>query len=54
MKSFPNRLKLANLPTRIEKLHRFSQQLGINVYVKRDDMTGTEWTAPRPLTATTW
>lgn len=43
MKSFPNRLKLANLPTRIEKLHRFSQQLGIDVYVKRDDMTGTEW-----------
>ena len=43
MKPFPNRLKLANLPTRIEKLHRFSQQLGIDVYVKRDDMTGTEW-----------
>ena len=40
---YPNRITLANLPTRIEKLERFSEQLGLNVFVKRDDMTGTEW-----------
>ena len=43
MKPFPNRIKLANLPTRIEKLTRFSEQTGLNVYVKRDDMSGSEW-----------
>lgn len=43
MKIFPSRIKLANLPTRIEKLERFSEQLGLNIFVKRDDMTGTEW-----------
>lgn len=40
---YPNKITLANLPTRIEKLERFSEQLGLNVFVKRDDMTGTEW-----------
>lgn len=36
------RLKLANLPTKIEKLNRLSSELGKNIYVKRDDQTGTE------------
>lgn len=40
---YPNKITLANLPTKIEKLERFSAQLGLNVFVKRDDMTGTEW-----------
>ena len=39
MKPFPKRLKLADLPTRIEKLERFSERTGLNVYVKRDDMS---------------
>ncbi len=35
------RVKLANLPTPIEKLERLSKHLGeVNIYVKRDDETG--------------
>ena len=36
------RIKIANLPTNIEKLDRLSQQLGKNIFIKRDDQTGTE------------
>ncbi len=36
------KIRLANLPTRIEKLNRLSKELGKNIYVKRDDETGTE------------
>ena len=36
------KLKLANLPSRIEKLKLLSEELGVNLYVKRDDMTGLE------------
>lgn len=36
------RLNLANLPTKIEKLNRLSAELGKNIYIKRDDQTGTE------------
>lgn len=36
------RLRLANLPTPIQKLVRLSDELGVNVYLKRDDFTGTE------------
>ena len=39
----PERIPIANLPTRIEKLERLSSQLGgPDIYVKRDDQTGTE------------
>jgi D-cysteine desulfhydrase len=39
----PNRIELANLPTRIEKLDRLSKAFnGPNLYIKRDDQTGTE------------
>jgi D-cysteine desulfhydrase len=39
----PERISLANLPTRIEKLQRISKQLGgPEIYIKRDDQTGTE------------
>ncbi len=38
---FPDRIPLANLPTRIEKLERLSRHLGgPTIYVKRDDLTG--------------
>jgi D-cysteine desulfhydrase len=40
----PDRISLANLPTKIEKLERLSQKLdGPQIYIKRDDQTGTEW-----------
>ena len=36
-------IELANLPTRIEKLQRLSNDLGeVNLFVKRDDQTGSE------------
>lgn len=37
-----SKLKLANLPTVITKAQRLSDDLGVNVYLKRDDQTGTE------------
>ncbi|MEA4962644.1 D-cysteine desulfhydrase family protein [Lutispora sp.] len=37
-----NKMKLANLPTRIERLEKLSKELGKNIYIKRDDQTGTE------------
>lgn len=38
-----DRLKFANLPTRIDKLERLSKELEANIYIKRDDQTGSEW-----------
>ncbi|MGM9774291.1 MAG: D-cysteine desulfhydrase family protein [Candidatus Egerieousia sp.] len=38
-----DRLKFANLPTRIDKLERLSKELDANIYIKRDDQTGSEW-----------
>ena len=37
------KLSLANLPTRIQHLSRWSAECGKNIYVKRDDQTGSEW-----------
>jgi D-cysteine desulfhydrase len=43
MNDLPERIKLANLPTNIEKLERFSEKLeGPTIYIKRDDQTGAE------------
>ena len=43
MKKIPDRIKLANLPTKIEKLDRLSKLTsGPDIYIKRDDYTGTE------------
>jgi D-cysteine desulfhydrase len=36
----PERLRLAHAPTPIEPLPRLSEALGVEVYVKRDDLTG--------------
>lgn len=36
------KINLANLPTKIVKLERLSKEWGINLYVKRDDQTGSE------------
>ena len=38
----PERVKIANLPTRIDKLDRLSERYGKNIYIKRDDQTGME------------
>ena len=43
MKKIPERIHLANLPTKIEKLENLTKELGgPNIYVKRDDQTGSE------------
>ena len=43
MIKIPERIKLANLPTKIEKLDRLSKLTsGPDIYIKRDDYTGTE------------
>lgn len=36
------KISLANLPTRIDKLERLSEDWGINLFIKRDDQTGSE------------
>src|SRR5215510_4963193 len=36
----PARLQLALAPTPILKLDRFSRRLGVDLHVKRDDLTG--------------
>lgn len=38
----PKSINIANLPTKIEKLERLSKELDKNIYIKRDDQTGTE------------
>ncbi|MGH4118217.1 D-cysteine desulfhydrase family protein [Clostridium sp.] len=43
MIKIPDKISLANLPTKIEKLDRFSKLIGgPDIYIKRDDYTGTE------------
>jgi D-cysteine desulfhydrase len=39
---YPARLDLARTPTPLEFLSRLSNKLGVEVYVKRDDLTGAE------------
>ena len=36
------KMTLANLPTKIEKLERLSAEFGTNIWLKRDDHTGSE------------
>lgn len=42
MLPYPPRIDLAHLPTPLEKLSRLSNLLGIELWVKRDDLTGAE------------
>lgn len=37
---YPPRLDLAHLPTPIQPLRRLSRELGVEIYLKRDDLTG--------------
>lgn len=41
---YPPRIPLANIPTPMEPLKRMSAKLGVDLYVKRDDLTGVELT----------
>lgn len=41
--TLPKRLQLAHLPTPIQHLERLSQTLGKDIYLKRDDHTGIEF-----------
>jgi len=41
--AFPEKGNWAKLPTPIEKLDRLSKELGIELFLKRDDQTGFEW-----------
>lgn len=41
--NLPERIRIANLPTRIERLESLSSSYGKNIYIKRDDQTGTEF-----------
>ena len=40
IEGMPPRLPLARLPTPIERLPRLSERLGLEIFVKRDDLTG--------------
>ena len=37
------RYNISNLPTKIEKLERLSKELNSNIFIKRDDQTGSEF-----------
>ena len=39
LNEFP-RVRLGVLPTRIRRMEQISRTLGVNVYIKRDDLTG--------------
>jgi D-cysteine desulfhydrase len=39
--SYPDRIRFANLPTPLQRLERLSMRFGVDLRVKRDDMTGT-------------
>ena len=38
--NYPPRLRLAHLPTPIHKLERLSAEIGRDLYIWRDDLTG--------------
>ena len=39
---YPNRLDLARTPTPLQPLKRLGEKLGVELYIKRDDLTGVE------------
>ena len=39
LEQFP-RINLAYLPTPVHRLNRLSKRLGVEIYIKRDDLTG--------------
>lgn len=41
MTNFPRRISIARTPTPLERLERLSQEWDVDLYVKRDDLTGS-------------
>lgn len=41
MNTFPRRIPIARTPTPLERLDRLSDEWGVDLYVKRDDLTGS-------------
>src|SRR5262245_15004799 len=41
---YPTRIELARLPTPLEPMPRTSEALGVDMWIKRDDLTGAELT----------
>lgn len=41
--AFPEKGQWAKLPTPIEKMEKLSRELGVDLFLKRDDQTGFEW-----------
>ncbi len=39
--AYPPRIEIARLPTPCSRLRRLSKTLGVEIYIKRDDLTGT-------------
>jgi len=39
---YPERIRLAHLPTPVQKMENLSRELGAEIYIKRDDLTGVE------------
>ncbi len=39
---YPKKISLGHFPTPVEKLAKLSEKLGVELYVKRDDLTGME------------
>ena len=37
---YPKRIRLARTPTPLDPLHRLGEKLGVELYIKRDDLTG--------------
>ena len=42
--SYPLQIPLARIPTPLEPLHRIGERLGVEIVIKRDDLTGAELT----------
>jgi D-cysteine desulfhydrase len=42
--TYPKRIELAHAPTPLQKLERIGKKYGIDLYIKRDDLTGIELT----------
>ncbi|MBI3071947.1 MAG: D-cysteine desulfhydrase family protein [Deltaproteobacteria bacterium] len=40
--NYPDRVKLASMPTPIVRLNHWSRELGVDLYVKHDDRTGSD------------
>jgi len=38
--TFPPQIHIARLPTPLQPLRRFSEKLGVELFIKRDDLTG--------------